>query len=390
LRRDQDGLLQATDPLEALADALVEHEAHRPCEPAVQHRQRLREDGHEGRRGPVDLTAPLADPRLFIVEQTGVIRIVEDGVTRTEPFLDLSDSVSGGGEQGLLGLAFHPRYATTGAFFVNYTDATGATRVVRYDVSGDPDLADPGSGSLVLVVPQPFSNHNGGALRFGPDGKLYIALGDGGSGGDPQGNGQNPNTLLGTLLRIDVDQGNPYAIPPDNPFVAGGGLPEIWAYGLRNPWRFSFDHVANTLYIGDVGQGTIEEIDAVPLAERGINFGWNVMEGSTCFGGLVCDNSGLTTPVVEYDHDDGCSVTGGYVYRGGMIPELHGTYFYSDWCGGWLRSFRLEGGVATELRTWNVPIVERATSFGQDGVGELYMLSGLGSVYRIVASRRGT
>ena len=336
---------------------------------------------------PVDLAAPLADPRLFVVEKTGAIRVVRDGVMRTDPFLDLSDSVSGGGEQGLLGLAFHPRYATTGLFFVNYTDGAGATKVVRYEVSGDPDIADPGSATVILTVPQPFANHNGGGIRFGPDGMFYIALGDGGSGGDPQGNGQNPNTLLGTLLRIDVDQGTPYAIPPDNPFVGGGGLPEIWAYGLRNPWRFSFDHVANRLYIGDVGQGTIEEIDAVPATWGGINFGWNVMEGSTCFGAPACDTNGLTMPVVEYDHGDGCSVTGGYVYRGVRIPELDGTYFYSDWCGGWLRSFRIESGVATESQTWNVPIVEQATSFGQDGVGELYMLSGLGDVYRIVASR---
>ncbi len=266
--------------------------------------------------------------RLFVVEQVGRIRVIEDGELRPEPFLDLSGRILAGGEQGLLGLAFHPRFASNGRFFVNYTDLQGDTVVAEFGLlSGDPDRGDPGSERLLLSFDQPFANHNGGALAFGPDGDLYVATGDGGSAGDPMGNGQNLDTLLGKLLRIDVDErtdGLEYAIPPDNPFAdRDGARPEIWAYGLRNPWRFSFDLETGDLWIGDVGQGSFEEIDHVASTDAGLNFGWSVMEGDACFEPLTgCDESGITLPVAVYDHGLGCSVTGGFVYRGDSMAGV--------------------------------------------------------------------
>jgi glucose/arabinose dehydrogenase len=336
---------------------------------------------------PVDLAAPPGDSRLFIVEKTGKIRIVKDGAVLAGPFLDLSSLVSGGGEQGLLGLAFHPQYAANGTFVVDYTDRSGNTVVARYHVSSNPDIADPASGNILLPVTQPYSNHNGGAVAFGPDGYLYISLGDGGSGGDPQNHGQDRTDLLGSLLRIDPDNGNPYNIPASNPYAQSTRFRrEIWNYGLRNPWRFSFDRQTGDLYIADVGQGELEEIDVAPAGSAGgENYGWRIMEGRSCYNASRCNASGLVLPVLQYSHADGCSVTGGFVYRGQAIPDLEGTYFYSDYCSGWIRSFKYRNGVATEQRSWpDLNPRGSVTSFGQDAQGELYVLVSGGNVYRIV------
>lgn len=340
----------------------------------------------QGLQSPLFLTSPVRDARLFIVEQSGRIRVVRNGQLLPTPFLDVSDVVSAGGERGLLGLAFHPEYASNGWFFVNYTDRNGDTRVVRYTVSANTDLADRGSGKMILSVAQPYGNHNGGHVTFGPDGMLYVGMGDGGSANDPHGHGQNPATLLGTLLRLDVDGGDPYAIPADNPFVGRqDAAPEIWAIGLRNPWRFSFDRQSGLLFIGDVGQNAWEEIDVVPAAAAAVNYGWDVMEGTHCFGSPVCDQDGLRPPLVDYGHDDGCSVIGGYVYHGTAMPAVQGHYFYADWCQGWVRSFRVRDGGVREHTEWEVGDVGNVLSFGEDAAGELYLLSQNGTVYRLVS-----
>jgi hypothetical protein len=319
-----------------------------------------------------------------VVEQPGRVRIIANGVLLTTPFLDITDRVLAGGERGLLSIAFHPNYATNGYLFVDYTDLSGDTRLDRFRVSADPNLADKTSAKPILFVDQPYSNHNGGLVLFGPDGKLYVGLGDGGSGGDPQGNGQNRGVLLGKLLRLDVDGGDPYAIPADNPFVGVSGVRgEIWAYGLRNPWRFALDREAGMLYIADVGQNRREEVNVAPAGAGGLNYGWNVMEGDECYAS-ACERSGLTLPVLAYGHADGCSITGGYVYRGQEIPALRGHYFYSDYCGGWVKSFRHEGGAAADQRDWGLHL-ERVLSFGEDSAGELYVLSANGNVYRLRA-----
>lgn len=341
---------------------------------------------------PVFLTAPPGDrSRLFVVEKTGRVRIIANGVLRAEPFIDLSGQVSGGSEQGLLGLAFHPDFATNGLVILDYTDRNGDTRVARYRVStSDPNRLDPGSEGVILTVAQPYANHNGGMVGFGPlDGDLYIGLGDGGSGGDPQGNGQNRGTLLGKILRLRVGADGQVSVPADNPFAGVSGVrPEIWSYGLRNPWRFSFDRSNGDLYIADVGQGAREEIDVAPasaLAGRGANFGWNRMEGTSCYPpGSSCDPQGLTLPVLDYDHGQGCSVTGGYVYRGTALTGMAGVYFYADYCSGWVRSFRYANGRATEPLEWaGLKPGGSITSFGEDAAGELYLLTQSGGVYRI-------
>ncbi|MDH3425725.1 MAG: PQQ-dependent sugar dehydrogenase [Acidimicrobiia bacterium] len=333
---------------------------------------------------PVLVTAPAGDGRIFVVEQTGKIKVKSGASVST--FLDLSALSLCCGERGVLGLAFHPDYSSNGRFFVHYSDNSGDTVIAEYKVSGDPDVADPASARVVLTANQPASNHNGGMITFGPDGYLYIALGDGGGGGDPSGNGQNPNTLLGSLLRIDADGALPYAIPPTNPFVSGGGAPEVFAIGLRNPWRFSFD--GQNIYIGDVGQDRWEEIDVISTADGGVNLGWNVMEGVHCYSPFSgCSTAGLMLPVVEYSHSSGgCSVAGGYVYRGIAMPGLAGTYFYGDLCLGNIKTFELVGNIATNHRdlTLELGTVPSLSSFGIDGAGELYVMSINGPVYKLV------
>jgi glucose/arabinose dehydrogenase len=339
-----------------------------------------------GLKLPVYLTAPSGDERLFIVEKEGLILVIEQGELLPTPFLDITGMVSDNGERGLLSLAFHPDYPTTGRFYVYYTDLSGDSKVVGYHVSVDRNRADPASAEEILTVEQPFSNHNGGLIAFGPDDLLYVGLGDGGSGGDPGDNGQDRSTLLGSMLRIDIDVGGPYVIPEDNPFVGDPNVRgEIWAYGLRNPWRFSFDYVGPTLYLADVGQSSWEEVNAVAADVGGHNFGWRLMEGSACFNPSDCDTTDLVQPVLEYANGvDGCAVVGGYVYRGAAIPGLSGTYFYSDNCAGWIRSFRLADGVATESLEWDLEQVGPVMSFGLGGADELYVLSGWGTVYKFV------
>jgi glucose/arabinose dehydrogenase len=342
----------------------------------------------EGLAFPLYLTAPPGDPRLFVVEKGGAIRIIRDGVLLTTPFLDIHAQVSTGGEQGLLGLAFDPAYATNGRFIVHYTDPAGDTRLSAFQVSADPDRAEPGSERVILTVDQPFPNHNGGQIAFGPDGFLYLGLGDGGSEGDPNGTGQRLDDLLGNILRLSLSPTG-YTVPPDNPFVGrSGARGEVWSYGLRNPWRFSFDRLTGDLYIGDVGQDRLEEIDVAPASAgggRGANYGWKVMEGRSCYAASGCDTTGLTLPVLQYDHSQGCSVTGGYVYRGAAIPALQGHYFYADYCRGFVRSFRLVNGAAAEPAGWPTLSPGAAIpSFGEDAAGELYVLSADGRVLKIV------
>jgi glucose/arabinose dehydrogenase len=320
--------------------------------------------------------------RLFILEQPGRIRIVKDGQLLGTAFLDITDRVrSDGSEQGLLGLAFHPKFSQNGFFYVNYTDKNGDTHISRFTASGaSGDSADPASEKQVLFVNQPFQNHNGGALAFGPDGFLYIGLGDGGSQGDPYGNGQSTSTLLGKILRIDVDNGDPYAIPADNPFANNNnGSKEIWAYGLRNPWRFSFDRSTNDLWIGDVGQAQWEEIDFVPAGTPGgLNFGWNKMEGMHPYK----DNNRpiLTMPIIEYPHGVGCSVTGGYVYRGSALPEWQGVYFYGDYCSGKIWGL-INGPLKRPKLLFDSDL--RVSTFGEDEAGELYVADYNGAIYRL-------
>lgn len=324
-------------------------------------------------------TAGDGSGRLFVVEKQGRIIIVRDGVPLPTPFLDITSLVgSSGSEQGLFSVAFHPRFTSNGLFYVDYTDKQGNSVIARYQVSAEnPDLADPGSAATLLYVEQPAPNHNGGQVLFGPDGYLYIGFGDGGRAGDPWGNAQNLGVLLGKLLRVDVDGGFPYAIPPDNPFVnRPGARPEIWAYGLRNPWRFSFDRATGDLFIADVGQNAFEEIDLQRAgAGGGQNYGWNVMEGFHCYpASKPCDPSPYVPPIAEYGRDGGCSITGGYVYRGMRYPQLQGYYFYGDYCSGRVWALREEAP-----DQWHqYELLDTAlniSSFGQDEDGELYLTS---------------
>lgn len=331
--------------------------------------------------------------RLFVAEKAGTIRIVASNESRPEPFLDITNLVgSSGSEQGLFSVAFHPDFRANGRFFVDYTDKSGDTVIARYQVSSEPDVADPASAVTLLTIDQPYPNHNGGQLAFGPDGYLYIGMGDGGSGGDPQGNGQNTSVLLGKLLRIDVNtEGEqPYGIPTDNPFVGqSAARPEVWAIGLRNPWRFSFDRETGDLFIADVGQGDYEEVNVHPAsAGGGMNYGWNRMEGLHCFNPKSgCDRQGLELPVAEYDHSQGCSVTGGMRYRGPAVPAFGSTYFYGDYCSGTIWGLsEAPGGTwrSTELLASGHSI----SSFGEDEAGEIYMTDlSDGGVYRLVAAR---
>lgn len=341
--------------------------------------------------------APGDSTRVFIVEQGGRIRIVKSGSLLTDPFLDISSLVSSASEQGLLGLAFHPDYQANGRFFINFTNLSGNTVVRRYNVSGNPDSADVSSSFDIITINQPFSNHNGGMIAFGPnDGYLYIGMGDGGAANDPGNRAQNKKELLGKMLRIDVDIASPYGIPGDNPFAGDTSyLPEIWALGLRNPWRFSFDRATGDMYIGDVGQNIIEEIDFQPdSSSGGENYGWRLKEGNNCFiPSTACDTlADMIAPITQYFHGgipNKCSVTGGYVYRGCAIPDLYGTYFYGDFCSGETWSIRYDGTTLTDStnRTSELGLGTVAiSSYGEDYYGELYICTYFsGAVYKIVA-----
>jgi glucose/arabinose dehydrogenase len=341
-----------------------------------------------GLDGALLVTAPAGDPRLFVVQQNGLVRVVRGGRVKARPFLDLRRAVSKGYEQGLLGLAFHPDYARTGRLFVDYTNRAGDTRVVEYHVSSDPDRADAASARTVLGIDQPFENHNGGHLAFGPDGMLYMGTGDGGKYYDPFDNGQRLNSMLGKILRIDVDTGGgrPYAVPPDNPFARRTGTRgEIWHYGLRNPWRFSFDPARGDMWIGDVGQDHWEEIDVAPRGLSGLNFGWVAYEGRERLRGQAAPRGRVTAPVAVYSHAKGLSVTGGEVYRGGAVPALRGRYIFADYASGRVWTMRagprpgglreVTGGIGRRLTA--------VTSFGRDGAGEIYVVAA-GAVYKIV------
>jgi len=330
--------------------------------------------------------------RLFIVLQGGQIMVFDGTNVLPRPFLDISALVSCCDERGLLGLAFHPSYATNGFFYVNYTNRRGDTVVARFSVSRtNRNVANPLSLSVLLRVNQPFPNHNGGQLQFGPDGFLYIGLGDGGSGGDPLNNAQSLDTLLGKILRIDVNGAAPYAVPASNPFVGvPGALPEIWAYGLRNPWRFTFDRLSGDLFIGDVGQAEWEEIDFQPAASAGgENYGWRVMEASHCFNPPTgCDQDGLVLPILEYNHDLGCAVIGGYRYRGGQVPGIIGRYLYADFCSGtiWSASPGQGGAWASSALLETGFMI---SSFGEGPDGELYVLSygSPGTLYKVTGGQ---
>ena len=340
-----------------------------------------------GLNSPIDLASPVGDARLFVANQNGVVNIVEGGQVLGTPFFSLQGEVTGGGEQGLLGIAFHPDYSSNGFVYASYTDNGGNSKVDRFTVSADPNVVDLATRLNIITIGQPFENHNGGQIDFGTDGMFYYSLGDGGSGDDPLDSGQDLNTLLGALLRLDVDGGSPYAIPQDNPFAGSvTEREEIWASGLRNPWRFSFDRVAGTIYIGDVGQSAFEEVNAQDASVGGLNYGWKVMEGMHCRpgGDQNCDQTGLTLPAIEYANgSQGCAVIGGFVYRGSTIPEIVGHYFYSDSCTGWLRSFRYEGGAVSNETEWSVGQLGGPRAFGEDDNGELYIL-GVSAVRRIV------
>jgi glucose/arabinose dehydrogenase len=326
--------------------------------------------------------------RLFVVEQAGRILIVRDGVVNPAPFLDITSIVGSDAlEQGLLSLAFHPGYTGNGLFYVNYTDRQGNTVIARYSVTDNPDEADPGSQKVLLTIEQPYANHNGGQIAFGPDGYLYIGMGDGGAANDPQNRAQSLGTLLGKILRIDVDNGDPYGVPQNNPFVGLDDVrPEIWSYGWRNPWRFSFDRATHDLYVADVGQNQFEEIHIERAGSAGQNYGWRLMEGSHCFNPSECDPvaSGLELPVTEYDHSFGCSVTGGYLYRGSRFTALDGVYFYGDWCSGIVWGLRYEG----DGQWSNEQLLEtglQISSFGQDEAGNVYLIDHNGEIYLVEA-----
>jgi len=347
-----------------------------------------------GLSGPVDIQNA-GDTRLFIVEQPGRIQILDDaGTVLSDPFLNITDRVNdNANERGLLGLAFHPNYTNNGFFYVNYTGNGGTTFISRFSVTMDMNIADPDSELILMEIDQPFTNHNGGGIQFGPDGFLYIGMGDGGSGGDPLNLSQNTNSLLGKMLRIDVDNGDPYAIPADNPFINNPDvLDEIWSIGLRNPWRFSFDSETGDLWIGDVGQNDFEEIDFEPAGVGGLNYGWRCYEGFATFNTNGCQPANtFTDPVWDYPTTNsvGKSVTGGYVYRGSTYPAMQGFYLYGDFVSGRIWSLINDNGVwnNTELLNWTD---NNLSAFGEDMNGELYLAAlGQGRIYRIQASCAG-
>jgi len=331
--------------------------------------------------------------RLFVVEQGGKIKIIQSGKVLGTPFLDISSLVAKGGERGLLGLAFHPNFKSNGLFYIDYTRSNGDTVIARYKRSSNGNIADRSSAYPMLTIPQPYANHNGGMLAFGPDGFLYIGMGDGGSSGDPQNRAQNLDSLLGKILRIDVNGGNSqhrYLIPSSNPYVGVAGRDEVWSYGLRNPWRFSFDHATGDMWIGDVGQDAWEEIDRAKVNTsstsrgRGLNYGWHILEGTHCYPlGSGCTRAGKMGPVAEYDHGQGCSVTGGYVYRGPDVPALRDRYVFADFCSGRIWTVpRTTGAPATPQLL--VDTAFSISSFGEGGAYELFVVDrGGGAIYRL-------
>ena len=342
----------------------------------------------EGFTKPLFLTyAGDGTNRLFVIEQAGRILLIEEGAINPTPFLDIVSIVgSDANEQGLLSVAFHPDYQGNGRFFIYYTNKDGDAVIARYQVSSDPNVADPASGQVLLTVSEPYANHNGGQVAFGADGYLYIGLGDGGAAGDPQNNAQNLDSLLGKILRVDVDRAEPYGVPEDNPFVTQTDTrPEIWSYGWRNPWRFSFDPATADLYVADVGQNQYEEVH-VELAgsPSGQNYGWRLMEGFHCYDPAECDPTSLNVvlPVTEYSHDEGCSVTGGYIYRGSQFPALNGVYLYGDYCTGFIWGLRREAdGSWSQARL--LESGHTISSFGQDEAGEVYLVDHKGSVWQV-------
>ena len=364
---------------------------------------------------PVYVCQPPGDnDRLFVLEQKGIIKIIKNGKTVRKPYADLRNRIHNpitpGDERGLLGLAFHANYQNNGFVYINYSDKNDHTIVSRFRIASDPDRLDTKSEKVLIKLKQPFSNHNGGHMEFGPDGYLYISVGDGGKWGDPYNNAQNLENLFGKILRIDVDTGDPYAIPDDNPFINNeDAKSEIWLYGLRNVWRFSFDRETGDMYLGDVGQDLWEEIDFV-VADKagGQNFGWRVMEGNHCYNPPEdCEPTGVL-PIFEYPNDanymkiltgmdepnvDGCSVTGGYVYRGSAIPGFQGTYIFADYCSGNIWTFKEKNGIATEFqnRTEEINLgggefTNYISSFGEDNNGELYIVDYNGIIFKLTAS----
>lgn len=346
---------------------------------------------HSGIKQPTHIThAGDNSNRLFVTEQRGRILLIRNSSANKKPFLDIADRVSCCGERGLLGIAFPTGYHEKRYFYVNYTGRAGDTVVARYRSTRDPDRADPESEEIIMTIKQPYANHNGGQLAFGPDGYLYVGMGDGGSAGDPKNYAQNPSSLLGKMLRIDVESNRkPYAIPSDNPFINNKTFrPEIWASGLRNPWRFSFDRKSGDLFIADVGQNNYEEINVEPKGSKGgRNFGWNIMEGLHCYATENCERSGLSVPIAEYDHDRGCSVTGGMVYRGSMFPQMQGIYLYGDFCSGRIWGLKQSGAkwMNRELKDSGISI----STFGEDEAGEIYVADySKGNIYRIEAGQK--
>ena len=341
-----------------------------------------------GISAPTDIqNAADGSNRLFLVQQNGIIKILRNGTILATPFLNITSKTRADGERGLLGLAFPHGFAQSGRFYVDYTDLNGDTNIAQYHITSNPDVADASSEIVLLHIPQPFSNHNGGQVRFGPDGYLYIAMGDGGSGGDPMRNGQNLGSLLGKLLRIDVEsQPGQVRIPASNPFLStSGARGEVWAYGLRNPWRFTFDRATNDLWTGDVGQDLYEEIDLQPAGQGGLNYGWNIMEGLHCYSASNCNQQGKTLPVAEYPHAEGCSVIGGFMYRGAVSPGLRGTYIFADLCSGVI------WGLQHDSTGWSRRTLVSSgfgvTTFGEDEAGEVYVSNANnGSIWRINGS----
>ncbi|QWT87498.1 PQQ-dependent sugar dehydrogenase [Chryseobacterium sp. PCH239] len=345
-----------------------------------------------GLTSPVEITNA-NDSRLFVVQQDGIIKIIQpNGTINTTNFLNIGSKITFGGERGLLGLAFHPQYSTNGYFFVYYNNLSGNIIVARYSVSStDPNVADPASEKILLNIPKPFDNHNGGSIHFAPDGKLWIITGDGGSGGDPNNNAQNKNVLLGKMLRIDVDATGPYNIPPDNPFAGAGvdGADEVWAYGLRNAWKFSFDLTTGNAMIADVGQGAIEEINKMPITTAGLNYGWRCYEGNNAYNTAGCAaQSTMTFPVAVYNHSGGkCSITGGYVYRGSQYPSLQGKYFFADYCSSQIGMLDTNNTI-----TWTTPYSgNNFSTFGEDYQKGLYVADlSNGKIFKISTGTLGT